>query len=49
MQTILPQHIRDDKVSYVTASDIDLLKMRHTAVARGHGDVLELHIHVVLG
>jgi hypothetical protein len=44
----LPQHVRNNEVPYVTASDVDLLKMRHTAITRGHGYVLELHVHVIL-
>lgn len=30
-------------------SYVDLIQMRHPAVARGDGDVFELHVHVVLG
>jgi hypothetical protein len=45
----LPQHIWDDEVSYVAASDVHLLEMRHTAVARGYRDVFQLYVHVVLG
>jgi hypothetical protein len=33
----------------VASTDIDLLQMRHTAIACSHCDVLELHIHVVFG
>lgn len=49
MRTNSPQHVRDNEVSDVAASDVDLLEMRHTAVARGYRDILELYIHVVLG
>lgn len=47
--SVVPQHVRYDEVSYVAASNVDLLKMRHTAVAGCNGDVLELNVHVVLG
>lgn len=33
----------------MTPPDIDLVEMRNTAVAGGHGDVFELDVHVVLG
>lgn len=45
----IPQHVRYNEVPHVAASDIDLLKMRHTAVAGCDSNVLELNIHVVLG
>lgn len=43
-----PQHVRDNEVSYVASSNVYLLEMRYTAVARSDGDVFELHVHVVL-
>lgn len=45
----VPEHIRDDEEAHVAAADIHLLEMADAAVARGHGDVFELDIHVVLG
>lgn len=33
----------------MTATDIDLVEVRDSAVARGDGDVLELDVHVVFG
>jgi N-dimethylarginine dimethylaminohydrolase len=33
----------------MAAADVDLVEMRDAAVARGHGDVLELDIHIILG
>lgn len=45
----LPQHVWYDKVSHVASSNVHLLKMRDTSVAGGHRDVLQLHVHIVLG
>ena len=44
----LPQHVGNDKVADVRAADVDLFEMRHATVSGGDGDVLELHVHVVL-
>lgn len=43
------QHIRHDKEPDVAAADVDLVQMADSAVARRHGDVLELYVHVVFG
>lgn len=33
----------------MAAPDVDLIEMGDAAVARGHGDVLQLDVHVVFG
>lgn len=43
------QHIRHDEEPDVTSADVDLIQMADTAVARRYRDILELHVHVVLG
>jgi hypothetical protein len=48
-ESVVPQHVWYDEVSYVAASNVYLLKMRHTAVAGCNGNVLKLNVHVVLG
>lgn len=45
----VPQHIWHDEESHMAAADVDLIKMADSAVARGHGDVFELDVHVVFG
>lgn len=45
----LPQHVGNDEEPHVAAADVDLLEMADAPVARRDGDVLELHVHVVLG
>lgn len=45
----LPQHVGHDKEAHMATPDVDLFQMAHAAVARGDGDVFELHVHVVLG
>ena len=47
--TTLPQHVWHNEEAHVASSDVDLLQMANSTVSRGHGDVLELHVHVVLG
>lgn len=44
----LPQHIWHNEESNMGSSDVDLVQVGHTPVASGDGDVLELHVHVVL-
>ena len=44
----LPQHIWHNEESNVGSSDVDLVQVGDTSVASGDGDVLELHVHVVL-
>ena len=44
----LPQHVGNDEIADVRAADVDLFEMRHATVSGGDGDVLELHVHVVL-
>lgn len=44
-----PQHVGNDEEAHVAAADVDLLEVADAAVARRHRDVLELHVHVVLG
>lgn len=45
----VPQHVWHDKESHMAAADVDLVEMRHTTVASGDRDILELDVHVVLG
>lgn len=45
----LPQHVRHDEEPHVATPNIDLVEMRDTAIASCDGDILELHVHVVLG
>lgn len=45
----LPQHVRNDEEPDVAAADVDLLEMADAPVAGRDGNVLELHVHVVLG
>lgn len=45
----LPQHVWDNEKPNVAASNVDLLQMADSPVARRHGDVFELDIHVVFG
>lgn len=44
----LPQHIWHNEESNMGSSDVDLVQVGDTSVAGGDGDVLELHVHVVL-
>lgn len=44
----LPQHIWHDEESNMGPSDVDLVQVGDTSVASSDGDVLELHVHVVL-
>ena len=45
----IPQHVRNDEEAYMAASNVDLVEMADTSVARGDGDVFELDVHVVFG
>lgn len=45
----LPQHIRNNEEAHVAAANVDLFQMADSAVACRHGDIFELHVHVVLG
>lgn len=45
----LPQHVGHNEEPHVAAADVDLLEMADAPVAGRDGDVLELHVHVVLG
>lgn len=45
----LPQHVWDDEISHMASSDVNLLKMRDSAIACGDGNIPELNVHVVLG
>lgn len=45
----LPQHVWDNEEPNVTASNVDLLQMADSSIARRHRNVLELHVHVVFG
>ena len=45
----IPQHVWHDEEAHVAAPDVNLFQVADTAVARRHGDVLELDVHVVLG
>ena len=45
----IAQHIWDDDESDVAASDVDLVKMRHSAVTCGCCDIFKLDVHVVFG
>ena len=45
----VPEHVRHNEESHVAATNVDLIKMRDTAVASGDGNILELNVHVVLG
>jgi len=45
----ISQHIGDDEEADVAASNVDLVKMRHSAVAGCGGNVFELNVHVVFG
>ena len=44
-----PEHVWHDEEPHVRAPDVHLVEMADAAVARGHGDILELDVHVVLG
>jgi hypothetical protein len=44
-----PEHVRHDEEPHVRTPDVHLVEMADAAVARGHRDILELNIHVVLG
>jgi hypothetical protein len=45
---LIPQHVWDNEVSHMAAANVDLFEMGDAAVARGHCDVLELNVHVIL-
>lgn len=45
----VPQHIRHNEESHMTPPDINLVQMRHATITSGHGDILHLYVHVVLG
>lgn len=45
----VPQHIRHNEESHMTAPDVNLFEMADAPVAGCDGDVLELDVHVVLG
>lgn len=45
----VPQHIRHNKESHMTAPDVNLFEMADAPIAGCDGDVLELDVHVVLG
>src|SRR5437763_1239637 len=45
----LPQHVWNNEIADVRATNIDLFEMRYAAVAGGNRNVLELDVHVVLG
>jgi hypothetical protein len=49
MGDALPQHVWYNEVTNMRASDVNLVEMGDTAVARRNGDILELDVHVVLG
>lgn len=44
----VPQHIRHNKEPHVTSTDVDLVEMRNTAVARCDSNIFHLDVHVVL-
>jgi len=44
-----PQHVRHDEEAHVRPPDVHLVQVADAAVARRHRDVLQLHVHVVLG
>lgn len=44
-----PQHIRHNEKPDMAAPNVDLIKMTDSAVARRHGDVFELDVHIVFG
>lgn len=49
MWRFVPQHVGHNEEAHVAAADVHLLQMADAAVARRHGDVFELDVHVVLG
>ena len=45
----IPEHVGDDKEADVGSSDVHLVEVADSAVARGDCDVFELDVHVVFG
>jgi hypothetical protein len=45
----IPKHVGNNDEADVRATDVNTIHVRDTAIARSHGNVLELDVHVVFG